>query len=212
MYLSGRKAEVQKSISLIFGLNEKDYALSMRLMPFLELIAHDGMKVAEEMYSDGESEYELLQETLQQIQYNSEKFADTFTTRISEALAKNLQLWEQGNESMDQLVKRVETVFKKTKDWKALRDAKTQSVYHANYGLVDGYRQSGMKHLRWYARGSACEYCRGLNGMLIPIDTAFVSVGKEIEGEDGGSTYNDYETVSFPPLHPNCVCSVSGER
>ncbi len=65
--------------------------------------------------------------------------------------------------------------------------ARTETVRLANLGLIDTYKDAGVKKVEWVAAVSdrTCEICMALNGRIFDINT-----------------------VSPPPAHPCCRCSL----
>jgi len=65
--------------------------------------------------------------------------------------------------------------------------ARTETIRLANIGLIDTYKGAGIKKVRWLAAASerTCEICNALHGQVFDINT-----------------------VSPPPAHPRCRCSL----
>ena len=99
-------------------------------------------------------------------------------------------------------VKEIETEIRQsidlkdvTKDGKIIKEAKTrpnmiartETVRLANKGLIDTYKEQGIKKVQWLAAVSerTCEICLGLNGQVFDINK-----------------------VSPPPAHVDCRCSL----
>lgn len=99
-------------------------------------------------------------------------------------------------------IKEIETEIKQsidlkdvTKDGKIIKEAKTrpnsiartETVKLANMGLIDTYKSNNIKKVRWLAAVSdrTCDICMGLDGQVFDINT-----------------------VSPPPAHPLCRCSL----
>ncbi|MEG2634760.1 MAG: minor capsid protein, partial [Oscillospiraceae bacterium] len=88
------------------------------------------------------------------------------------------------------MVKEIDDVMGKGKD-AAERVVRTECKYFANQGELQGYKENGITQYVFMGgtEGSiGCE-CADYNGQVIDVDKA----------EAG---------VNFPPMHPNCLCTV----
>ena len=105
-------------------------------------------------------------------------------------------------ESVDDMTKRVmRTMFDYTQGeaWKARRIAATESLRAANYGTLEGYKQSGVvKFKTWLTAEDekVCPICGTLDGAKIELDEVFSEGGFEADA---------------PPIHPGCRCTILPE-
>lgn len=79
---------------------------------------------------------------------------------------------------------------------------------------VFGYRELGVRNLRWNAREDACDYCRALDGRTVAIDDVFLAAGEVLDPEvEGVDTFEAARDIGHPPLHEEdggpCGCIVS---
>lgn len=119
---------------------------------------------------------------------------------IHQALSTELNEGFGLGESVDVLRKRVQRVmfdYTKGEAWRARRIARTEALRGANWGTLEGYRQSDIvKYKVWLAAVDACEYCEAINGTKKKLDELF--------------TVGPWE-VQAPPAHPNCRCTLTYE-
>jgi HK97 family phage portal protein len=88
------------------------------------------------------------------------------------------------------------------------RVAKTESFRTANASLKEVWKQSGVvKTVRWYTANNPCPFCSDMNGKTISVDSNFLNAGDTMTVGEQSLTM-DYDDVSAPPLHPNCMCFV----
>lgn len=97
-------------------------------------------------------------------------------------------------------------------DRKGLRDKMRAALFTRKRALVQAQYQAsmlyhrggeraatgaGMRHKQWLCGGPApCKACRDLAGKTVPINDAFVILGR-----------GPYDVIREPGLHPGCLCS-----
>lgn len=95
--------------------------------------------------------------------------------------------------SIDDMAKAVSDLFTEQKTMRAQRVARTEIIGAANWAATEAARQSGVVSAKtWLAASTAEEDCAALSGVSVPLDEGF-------------------GTVSEPPLHPNCRCTLTFE-
>lgn len=112
--------------------------------------------------------------------------------RLKAVLAEGLEK----EESIEQLAKRVEDVFDIAIGSRARTIARTEVLKSTNAATLEAYKQSKVvKGKEWLTARDAKvdDLCRSLDGKVIKLDADF----KE-------SSYSG----PFPPLHPNCRCTL----
>lgn len=142
----------------------------------------------------------------------STSYNENTKTKLEAELSEALR--EQ--ESVAQVKKRIERVYKEAEGYRAERIARSETLKASNYTAREAYHQSGyVQKLEWFANPDACEHCSAMNGVVIGIDQKeFLPLGASLEGVDEngngtGKTFEiDYEDIENPPLHANCRCSV----
>lgn len=140
---------------------------------------------------------------------STERLMRNFTRETVLKLQKQLAEGLANNETIEQLTKRVESVYKDAAGYRAERIARTEAHKASNQGVAEGYRQAGVKKMQWRIRdGGACEFCMAMNGTIVDIGQSFVPKGGTIEGTEGGSYLNDYDDIRYADAHPNCRCQL----
>lgn len=112
--------------------------------------------------------------------------------RLKAVLAEGLE----NGESIEQLAKRVEDVFDIAIGSRARTIARTEVLKSTNAATLEAYKQSKVvKGKEWLTARDAKvdDLCRSLDGKVIKLDAEF----KE-------ASYSG----AFPPLHPNCRCTL----
>lgn len=154
-------------------------------------------------------EFAVNQATSNAVFNSTERLMRNFTRETVLKIQKQLAQGLLENESIEQLTKRIESVYSDAVGYRAERIARTEAHKAVNQGVTEGYYQAGVKKVQWRIRDAgACQYCRAMNGTIIEIGQSFVPRGGTIEGEDGGEYLNDYDDIKYADAHPNCRCEL----
>ena len=129
-------------------------------------------------------------------------FNEQTANRIQQQLAQGLA----NNENLEQLSRRIESVYNEAGNYRAERIARTETHKASNYGVAESYSQQGYVKMRWIALPNACQFCASMHGKITTIGSPFIPKGMPIEGIEGGEYVADYEDVGYADLHPNCDC------
>jgi hypothetical protein len=62
---------------------------------------------------------------------------------------------------------------------------------------------------RWVASPDCCEFCAEMDGKESGFGEAYYEIGDSMSVEGVGSMSFTYEDVEYPPLHPNCRCTMT---
>lgn len=94
-------------------------------------------------------------------------------------------------QTVAEIARDVRQYFTDAKTMRAERVARTEIIGAANFGAIEGARQSGVVTGKtWLAASDAEEDCVAVNGITVPLDASFGPADQ-------------------PPLHPNCRCTVT---
>jgi HK97 family phage portal protein len=96
-------------------------------------------------------------------------------------------------------------------DDRALTIARTETARAYVQGEVEAWRQTGMvKGKEWLLAPDPCPYCEALAKQSKDKGLAdtFLKVGDTVTASDGSTYVADFESVTGPPLHPNCRCDL----
>jgi GNAT superfamily N-acetyltransferase len=119
-------------------------------------------------------------------------------TRLRAELTKGLV--EKG-ETLDQLRKRVQTVFDRAETWRAQRIAASEASRAVHAAELESAQASGVvAGLEWLVSDDACPLCR-----RVAAEAPRVKLGEAFAVVGGHPAYSE---VRHPPLHPSCQCSV----
>ncbi len=137
-----------------------------------------------------------------------------FVTEINDTtradLKRALQEGIDAGESIAQLRKRVQGVMSYAKTDRATMIARTESIRSTNFGAHEAYRQSTVVVAKeWLTQrdGRACPFCTEMDGKKVKIVDNYFQKGDVLTVE-GKTMKFEVDDVTFPPLHPNCRCTL----
>lgn len=149
------------------------------------------------------------------VELAAKRLAKSYNDTTAELIKSTLNEGVTNGEDISQLTERIASVYEYSDTVRAELVARTETVYIANEGSKEAYRQSGVvKSMRWYTAEDemVCEFCGPMNGRIVGINEAFFKKGEAIPGSDGSSMSTDYRAIDVPPLHPNCRCFIRPEQ
>lgn len=138
------------------------------------------------------------------------KFAKEVNDVTTEKLANAIADGNEAGEGITQIKERISNVFKEAEESRAFAIARTETSRSSNFGITEGYKQSGVvKGKEWVTAFDerTCEYCASMNGKIVDLDDNYFDRGDELNprGADKPLPF-DYSDVGEPPLHVNCRC------
>lgn len=190
----------------LFSIKEESEALAALLLPLItELMETQSEEVAH--FITGEL-LTISPEVRNAVEANIKQIAGIYNQDTIAALQRTLAEGQTAGESLVKLKKRVEQVYSDAKGYRAERIARTESLKASNNTAELVYKQNGYSRVEWFINPGACEFCRSYAGRTKSIGSNFSDIGDVITGIDGGQMRLEYSNVPYPPLHPNCTCSL----
>jgi len=132
------------------------------------------------------------------------KFCTTVNETTKQRITNIISKGQEMGHSLPKISKEIEDTMNGWSDIKnpsarARAIAHTETAKSANFGSVEGWKQSGVvKGKEWYANPDACDICQPRHGKIVSIDKDF-----NFPNDITDSTFGD---VSAPPAHVNCRC------
>lgn len=162
---------------------------------------------------DSETNFRIDERIKQAIHDRIDLLAKTINDDTIRQLEETIAEGVLAGENLDKLRNRVKDVYSFASDVRAERIARSESIFASNAGAEEAYRQSPVvTGKEWSAEPTdACEFCLELDGKIVGIDEDYFKQGDEVvvgEGDNAHSYKVDYDNIGFPPLHPNCRCSL----
>ncbi len=161
------------------------------------------------MANDPDTEFTVTTHVRNFINDRIKKLADSTNDYTVEKISKQIAEGMKAGESVDELRKRIESVYANATGKRAERIARTESIAVSNAAANEAYQQSPLvTYKEWAANPDACEFCLELDGKIVGLDSNFITQGQHLTGTEDGSLPINYEDIGFPPLHPNCRCTI----
>jgi hypothetical protein len=129
----------------------------------------------------------------------------TTSKAIGEALADLRRELKTGivdhGESLDQLTKRVKSIFTEASDDRARMIAASEASRAVHMAQLESARESGVvSGARWLLSSDACPQCHRIAATAgtVPLGADFAVIGD----------HPVYKNIKHPPGHPACQCSL----
>lgn len=155
----------------------------------------------------GEAAFDLATKPVQDYLKNR---AFDFSFEINEETNAKIQatLTEgvKNGEGVPELRTRINTLFDDMERYRAERIARSEVVRASNFAANEAYEQSGVvEKLQWLTTedDATDDECASMDGKEIDLGDSFLK-----EGDTIGKLTMNYGDVDYPPLHPNCRCTV----
>jgi phage portal protein, HK97 family len=132
-------------------------------------------------------------------------YASRHGTKSQNSISGLMQKCEtNGDDPMDALGKSFE-------GWNENRPgqiARDESVRMNNATSYHTYKTNGVRSIRWFSYGGACDYCSPLDGKIIGIDDAFVRKDEAFQPDGVESPLTPGTDIHHGPLHDGCECMI----
>jgi HK97 family phage portal protein len=139
------------------------------------------------------------------------KFSFEINEETNKLLSETLADGVAQGEGVPLLRKRVDELFSGMEKYRSERIARSEVIRASGFATTQAYEQSGVvEAVEWMTTNDdvTCEFCEPLDGKQVDLGKSFFKVGDDYVGSDGGVLDLSYENINFPPLHPNCRCTV----
>lgn len=142
-------------------------------------------------------------------------FAEKVNAETARALSGTLGEGITEGEGMDLLRTRVMNVFAHAAEYRAQMIARTETIRASNAGAEASYIQSGVvEGKEWFTAldERVCEFCDPMHEQTMGLGEAFFAKGDRMSvtvGDKVRVLKFDYEEVTWPPLHPQCRCTLT---
>lgn len=152
---------------------------------------------------------ELTPSLQNQIKDRIERWAYDVDQETRDLINQSIGEGVVANETTNQLRKRIEAIYQNATSVRSARIARTETIHLSNLASLEAMQyMPSVVGKQWLANPDACEFCQPLNGQILHLGTNFVNLTESVSGSNGGTFTADYEDVSYPPLHPNCRCTI----
>lgn len=140
-------------------------------------------------------------------------FSRIVSRTTSDRFTNQLRIGLEKGEGVRELTARFQKMFTGLKQNRARMIARSEASRSVHGGMIAAWQQSGLVEAEiWDAQTDACPFCLAMDGRVVSLGANFFNLNDTLTVEDESGreiTLNfGYEAVAYPPLHPNCVCTV----
>ncbi len=182
----------------------------------MPLITSEGMKqyllarTIEGIEVEDLTTFALDKKQIERYQKYLEGIVQGYSEDTSEAIRKTLDTSITDNLPISEVKKNLSGIMN-TDEWRVQRLALSETNRAGNTGSIYAMEKVAKDskltiNKIWQSQGSACEYCRALNGKEVGVTEVFVPKDDEITGADGGTMKNTFGHMDVPTAHSNCGC------
>jgi len=114
-------------------------------------------------------------------------------------------------ESIPQITERVKGLFDQISKGRAVRITRSETIRAANFATQESYIQSDVVLAKEWLTSldeRVCQYCMPMNGRVVGLKDPYHKFNEKFQGVDGGVLRFNYTEIQYPPLHPNCRCTI----
>jgi len=145
------------------------------------------------------------------INAQTEKLAKNVTQLTNDKIQEQVKLGIKLGEGVSALEQRLRDTFDEMEQYRSERIARTETARYNVAATEEAFADSGVVIAKQWVidPNTACEFCKMMDGKIIPLNGNFFKKGETITGADGGQLKLDYEAIKRPPIHPNCNCDLA---
>ncbi|WP_018130705.1 phage portal protein [Effusibacillus pohliae] len=147
-----------------------------------------------------------------------ESYVPKFTQNVNAITQEDLQAVmikaQLAGWGIARLKDEIRTLFNSYTDYRAEMIARSESVRSSNAGAHAAFKAADVTRVEWLATEDdrTCPFCMEMDGKVVGIDQVFFKVGDKLTVKDENGQQQSlkitYEDVKYPPLHPNCRCTI----
>lgn len=90
--------------------------------------------------------------------------------------------------------------------------AERERVQASDYAALLAYVAMSVVRIRWVTFGRSCPVCNRLSGKVVGTQSAFLSPGDVLLGDDNETTLTTRRVLRHAPAHGGCDCSIAAEQ
>ena len=141
------------------------------------------------------------------------EYSFEFAGRIGEttknAIRKLMDQAQSEGWSITRMIDDIRSIYGGWSTARAESIARSETIRSSNAGAEEAFRQGGIETEEWYTAKDerVCDFCQQMHGVRIPVGGLFQAAGAVME-IDGQRLVMDYGDVRYPPLHPECRCTI----
>ncbi len=207
--------KMKSNVSTIVDVTDDDKIFAESLMNYIRgVIEAEGIQQIQAI-KDGAVFFMQTRAIQQYLKKDGVKYISTINAETTEQLQEELIEAIDLQESIAQIKTRIERVYEDARGYRATRIARSEVLRATNFATNEAYVQSGVVEKKeWLTAHDerVCPWCGPMDGKTIGVKEVFFEEGDTIKGKnENGKTVTmtvGVDDVDFPPLHPNCRCTL----
>ncbi|HRF71749.1 MAG TPA: phage portal protein [Accumulibacter sp.] len=141
------------------------------------------------------------------------KFADALQSTTKEGLRKLLSQGQADGWSITKLTDEIKALYDGWDKTRAEAIARTETIRSSNAGAEVAFAGAGIAQKEWFTAEDemVCPFCGEMHEQRQATAGTYYQVGDSMTVDVDGTQQTlrfDYEDVRYPPLHPNCRCTL----
>ncbi len=139
------------------------------------------------------------------------KASDTYVSTLRESIGNTIQLGLQEGWGVEKMGREIRSQYGSISRPTGLRLARTESIRASNFAQEEAYKASKIvEGKQWFTAidERVCPYCEALDGKIYELNETILETGSEFLGNADTPLSIDYNAIEYPPLHPNCRCTL----
>lgn len=207
--------KVKSNINVVTDLTADDQIFVETLMGYIRTVIEGEGILQIQSLVDGAVFYMQTEAVKRYLKSDGVKFILTINEETTQQLRDELSLAIDNQESIAQIKERVERVYADARGYRATKIARSEVLRATNFATEQAYIQSGVVEKKeWLTAHDerTCPWCGQMDGKQIGVKEVFYEEGDVIRGKnENGKTVTmtvGIDDLSFPPLHPNCRCTL----
>jgi len=137
------------------------------------------------------------------------KFAKSMLNTDADKLANIIATGFNEGQGVAKVTQEIQNQFPQFARSQANRVSRSELLRTSNNFAQEAWEASDLViGKRWRTDADPCPYCAPLDGRPIELTAKFFDKGTEWFGDAKSPLKLDYDSVKYPPLHPNCECTI----
>lgn len=183
-------------------------ALILALAPILTAVALSAGNNANQLVNV-DTPFVLNYAKQQQIQAQINKFGSSMLSTNADKVSNIITGGLEQGFGPSKVARQIQAELPAFNKMQSERIARSELLRTANRAGVEAWRDTGFVVAKeWATDLDPCAYCAPLNGKIIELETNYFDLGSEWKGDAKNPIKIGYDSVGYPPLHPNCECTI----
>lgn len=141
------------------------------------------------------------------------RFADSLQASTKDALRGLLSQGQADGWSISKLTDEIQAIYDGWDKSRAEAIARTETIRSSNAGAEVAFAGAGVDQKEWFTAEDemVCPFCGEMHEERKSTQSSYFTVGDSMTVDVDGTQQTlkfDYEDVRYPPLHPNCRCTL----